>query len=295
MAAEGVIERSVRRRVAIGLQSTSSERTHSGPPPMPAGSTPGGSIVVRAPRVAPLSRSTVAFTDTSVGAHHAELSRAGTLQSSSAQSPTAHADVARTTVPRRTSAHVVGGASTGQGPQTSERTEQGGSTGGRRTQPRTERASQAEGRTEEETEDIDQPSDEEEDTGTGRRRARRATQVKFPIEEKFQRGYIWGPLFQFDDAFDNIRPMQHVETNHCCLSQRWVRDMYKRLGRPDASLVSPLTLRPIAYLVAERDEENETRYREVPFGRADAIWQFDGAFLTHGNLVSDNVEKSRMS
>jgi hypothetical protein len=23
--------------------------------------------------------------------------------------------------------------------------------------------------------------------------------------------------------------------------------------------------------VAERDEENETRYREVPFGRADAI------------------------
>jgi hypothetical protein len=50
-----------------------------------------------------------------------------------------------------------------------------------------------------------------------------------------------------------------------------MRDMYKRLGRPDASLVSPLTLRPIAYLVAEKDEENETRYKEVPFGRADAI------------------------
>jgi hypothetical protein len=44
--------------------------------------------------------------------------------------------------------------------------------------------------------------------------------------------------------------------------------MYKRLGGPDASLVSPLTLQSIAYLVAERDEENETRYREVPFGRA---------------------------
>jgi hypothetical protein len=71
--------------------------------------------------------------------------------------------------------------------------------------------------------------------------------------------------------------------------------MYERLGRPDTSLVSPLTLRPIAYLVAERDEENETRYREVPFGRADAILQFDGAFLTHGNLVSGDVEKSRMS
>jgi hypothetical protein len=56
-----------------------------------------------------------------------------------------------------------------------------------------------------------------------------------------------------------------------------------------------LTLRPIAYLVAERNEENETRYREVPFGRADAIRQFDGTFLTHGNLMSGDVEKSRMS
>jgi hypothetical protein len=47
--------------------------------------------------------------------------------------------------------------------------------------------------------------------------------------------------------------------------------------------------------VAERDEENKTRYMEVPFGRADAIRQFDGAFLTHGNLVFGDVEKSRTS
>jgi hypothetical protein len=198
MAVEGVIERSLRRRVAIGLQSTSSERTpsertHSGPSPTPAGSMPGVSVVVRAPRVAPPSRSTIALTGTSVGAHHAESSRAGALRSSSVQSPTVHTDVARATVPRRTSVHAVGGASTGQGPQTSGRTERGGSAGGcqrgraggRRTRPRTERASQAEGRTEEEAEDIDQPSDEEEDTGTGRQRARRATQVKFPTEEEF--------------------------------------------------------------------------------------------------------------
>jgi hypothetical protein len=71
--------------------------------------------------------------------------------------------------------------------------------------------------------------------------------------------------------------------------------MYKRLGRPDTSLVSPLTLRPIAYLVAERDEEKEMRYRKVPFGRTDAIRQFDGAFLTHGNLIFGDIEKSRMS
>jgi hypothetical protein len=124
---EGVIERSVRRRVAIGVQSTSSERTHSGPSPTPTGCTPGGIVVVRAARVALPSRSTVAITGTSVGIHHAESSRAGALQSSSTQSPTAHADVARATLPRRTSTHVVGGASSGQGPHTSGRIEQGGS------------------------------------------------------------------------------------------------------------------------------------------------------------------------
>jgi hypothetical protein len=51
MAVEGIIEWSVRRRVATGLQSTSSERTHFGPSPTPAGSTPGGSVVIRAPRL----------------------------------------------------------------------------------------------------------------------------------------------------------------------------------------------------------------------------------------------------
>jgi hypothetical protein len=132
MVAEGIIEWSVRRRVATGLQSTSSELTHSRPLPTPAGSTPGGSVVVRAPRIALPSRSTVALTGTSVGAHHAESSRTGALQSSSAQSPTAHADVARAIIPERTSAHAVGGSSAGQGPQTSGRTERGRSTGGRR-------------------------------------------------------------------------------------------------------------------------------------------------------------------
>ena len=60
-------------------------------------------------------------------------------------------------------------------------------------------------------------------------------------------------------------------------------------------MVSPLTLQPIAYLVVESNEENETTYREVPFGREDAIRQFKGIFLTHGNLVSSDVEKSKMS
>jgi hypothetical protein len=63
--------------------------------------------VVRAPHVAAPSRSTVVPTGTSVGAHHVESSRAGALRSSSVQSPAVYADVARTTVPRRTSAHAV--------------------------------------------------------------------------------------------------------------------------------------------------------------------------------------------
>jgi hypothetical protein len=148
-ATEGVIERSVRRRVATGLQSTSPERTHSGPSPTPAGSTLGGSVVVRAASVAIPSRNTVAIIGTSVGTQHAESSRAGALQSSSTQSPTAHTAVARATVLRRTSTHIVGGASTSQGPHTSGRIEREGSAGlrrrrrggGQRTWPRTERAS----------------------------------------------------------------------------------------------------------------------------------------------------------
>jgi hypothetical protein len=41
-------------------------------------------------------------------------------------------------------------------------------------------------------------------------------------------------------------------------------DMYKRLGGPDASLVTPLTLRTIAYVVNDIGPENEVRNREVP-------------------------------
>ena len=54
-----------------------------------------------------------------------------------------------------------------------------------------------------------------------------------------------------------------------------------RLSGPNASLVSPLTLQSIAYLVAKKDEENETKYREVPFGRINAIRQFEGTFLIY--------------
>ena len=165
-AGEGVIERNVRRRVAGRLHNTSSERTHSAPPTTPTGSIPRRSVVVKAPHIAHPSRCTVPPTSTSVGVHHAESSRVGELRSSSPQSPKAPIDVARATVLRRTdSAHAVGGAFSREGPHTSRRNEEGGSTcrgrrgrrGGRRTRPRTEKTSQADGGIEEEVEDIDEP------------------------------------------------------------------------------------------------------------------------------------------
>ena len=122
----------MRRRILKGLQSTSSKCMQSGPPPTPARSIPRGNVVVRAPHVALPLRSTVAPIGTSVGAYHAESSRAGALWSSSAESLVAHANVARAIVLRRTSTHAVGGAFGGQRPQISGRTERGRFAGGGR-------------------------------------------------------------------------------------------------------------------------------------------------------------------
>jgi hypothetical protein len=90
------------------------------------------------------------------------------------------------------------------------------------------------GMNEEEAEDIDQSSDEEDNTATMKERAARGQQVKFPTEEE----YIWGRDAMFDASIDNI----HAVTNHRCLSQQWVREMYRQLAGNEASLVTPLTL-----------------------------------------------------
>ena len=60
----------------------SSECMHYGLLTMPAGSSPKGSVVVRAPSVAHPLRGTVASTGTSIGPHHAKSSRAEALRSS---------------------------------------------------------------------------------------------------------------------------------------------------------------------------------------------------------------------
>jgi hypothetical protein len=58
--------------------------------------------------------------------------------------------------------------------------------------PSTERIEHIQGTYEDEAEDIDDASDEDESTATVRDRAPRGPQVKFPTEDEFQSGYIWG-------------------------------------------------------------------------------------------------------
>jgi hypothetical protein len=44
-----------------------------------------------------------------------------------------------------------------------------------------------------------------------------------------------------------------------------MREMYMRLAGNEASLITPLILRPIAYIVEEVGPNEERRRREVPF------------------------------
>jgi hypothetical protein len=114
--------------------------------------------------------------------------------------------------------------------------------GARQSLPRRERTSQVQGMNEGEAEDIDQSSDEEDNATIVRERAARGLQVKFPMEEEFQAGYIWGYDAMFNASIDNIHAVKNVETNHRCLSQQRVREMYWRLAGNEASLVTPLIL-----------------------------------------------------
>jgi hypothetical protein len=287
----GVLDRHMRRRIGAGRDSTSIEGTESGPLPTPVGSTPVGVRVTRIVRILPLPRGRVPVLVHSTNATHVESSLAGALRTASAQSPFEFEDAPRDPVPQVRATHTQGPASAGQRRRNQRRTDGGalaagarGARGqGRRARPITNHTSDVEGMTEEEAEDIDQGSDEEENTGARRRRRLpRAPKVKIPTEEEFQKGYVWRQGCEFDAIIENIRPVQNVGTNHHCLSQRRVTDMYKRLGGPDASLVTPLILRPIAYVVNDIGPENEVRNREVPFRDTDAIRQFEGAYLTWG-------------
>jgi hypothetical protein len=85
-----------------------------------------------------------------------------------------------------------------------------------------------------------------------RNRASKGPQVKFPSEDEFQGGYIWGQDLYFEVSIENIRSLQNIDTNHHILSQ-----MYRRLAGYEASLITPLIRRPIGYIVEDVGPDNE--------------------------------------
>jgi hypothetical protein len=151
--------------------------------------------------------------------------------------------------------------------------------------PCRERTAQVHGLNEQEAEDIDQPSDEEENIANRKKKAPRGPQVTFPTEDEFHAGYILGHDAYFQASIDHIRPVQHVETNHCCLSQQRVREMYMRLAGNGASLITPLTLQPIAYIVEEVGPNDERQLREVPFPASHTVKEFETAYLQNASVV----------
>jgi hypothetical protein len=206
-------------------------------------------------------------------APQAETSHTVAMRSTSSQSPAVQAELASATLRQGTSTQSPASVSIIECLRTTRGTQAEASVSRTRiigacTQqslPCRERTLQVQGMNEEEAEDIDQSSDEEDNTTIMRERAVRGPQVKFPTEEEFEAGYIWGHDAMFDTLIDNIRAVKHVEKNHRCLSQQWIREMYQRMARNEASLVTPLTLRPIAYIMEEVGPKNERRRREVPF------------------------------
>jgi hypothetical protein len=147
---------------------------------------------------------------------------------------------------------------------------------------------------EQEAEDIDQPFDEEENTANRREKAPRGPRFAFPTEDEFHAGYIWGYDAYFQASIDHIRPVQHVETNHRCLSQQRVREMYMRLAGNEASLVTPLTLRPIAYIMEEVGPNDERRSKEVPFRASHTVKEFKTAYLQNASVVLDMPAMNRI-
>jgi hypothetical protein len=141
-----------------------------------------------------------------------------------------------------------------------------------------------------EAKDIDDASDEDESTAVVRDKAPRGLQVKFPTEDEFRGGYIWGQNLYFEALIENIRSVQSADTNHRILLQRRVTEMYRRLQGHKASMVMPLTLRPIAYIVEDIGSDNERRQREVLFGAHGGQMEFEAAYLQNASAVSSTSE-----
>jgi hypothetical protein len=64
-----------------------------------------------------------------------------------------------------------------------------------------------------------------------------------------------------------------------------VREMYMRLARNEASLITLLTLQSIAYIVEEVGPNNERRWRKVSFRAEHTVNEFEAAYLHNIGVV----------
>jgi hypothetical protein len=72
-----------------------------------------------------------------------------------------------------------------------------------------------------------------------------------------------------------------------------VKEMYRRLVGNEASLVTPLILQPIAYIMEEVGLENERWRREVPFRATNTVKEFEAAYLQNARVVLGMPDMNR--
>jgi hypothetical protein len=61
----------------------------------------------------------------------------------------------------------------------------------------------------------------------------------------------------------------------------------------EASLVTPLILQPIAYIMEEVGLENERWRREVPFRATNTVKEFEAAYLQNARVVLGMPDMNR--
>ncbi len=113
----------------------------------------------------------------------------------------------------------------------------------------------------------------------------RKRRLVFPLEDELWAGYLWGVEAMFSAKVENIRAVQNPETNHRVLTARRVSEMYRRMREKDRELISPLTLRPISYIVESMGPNGERERKEVAFTVKDVVREFDAAYLHYANAV----------
>lgn len=146
-----------------------------------------------------------------------------------------------------------------------------------------------------EREDIDEPSNDEGCPQVQRPEVSKGPVVTFPSDDDIRAGYLWGMEAIFHAPIDHIRNVENVETNHRCLTEKRVREMYQRIRGKDEALISHLTLRPIAYLVEVIDSNGEMHKKEIPFAIENATNVFDAVWEQHQTSDPGMMNMNRIS